>query len=499
MHLQKSFIRILIGTCVLLAGLGCVESPKPPVRQPKQPSSVILISLDTLRADRLGLYGSSNPTSPHLDALARDSVVFEQAYSTSPWTLPAHTTMFTGVLPPILSPWDWEDMKNSQLAALPEIFRKNGYAAGGFVDSVLVSPKFGFDDSFKLLEPGGSERITREAVSWVSSQKTPYFLFLHIYDAHFPYDAPPPFKDRFQTPPTEEGRELLKSLFWPGEDRPPVDSMEAVRDRYDEQILFLDSQLGRFFDFLKDRGDYNSSLIVVTSDHGESFGDHGLVIGHGRFLFEEAIHIPLIVKMPGPLHSRRVNQPVSLLDLVPTILEIQGLPLPAVLQGRSLLTLLQGNSSGPVPVFSRSSNLGGHVSVRFENWKWIDAPKVPLRYTLKTLESNYQILYDPQAMIKQFLSISPDSKKSQNPKIQRLSRRIPDSERLFDLAQDPKELHNLASEHPDILEKMKSLAKTETARWDALAHELKVEKKMDYLVDLTDEERGKLRALGYLN
>jgi len=293
---------------------------------------VILVSVDTLRADRLPAYGYGGVETPAIDRLVADAVLFERAYSHSPQTLPAHVSMFTGLLPVEHGVRDNLGFAvGPEQTLLPELLAPLGYRSAAVVSSYVLRKEVGlargfdsYDDRLPQALPGassaqaqrdGSESL-QVAERWLTENAVPgapVFLFLHLYEPHAPY-APP---DRF-----------------------------ARYEPYDGEIAYADEIVGRLFDYLRARGLYDDALIVLLSDHGEGLGDHGEQ-EHGVFLYDEAIRVPLVMKLPGGRQAgRRVAVPVQHIDLLPTLLDLVDAPVPARLRGRSLRPLLAGDDGG---------------------------------------------------------------------------------------------------------------------------------------------------------
>lgn len=316
----------------ILIAWGCTTDAPAPGTDPKPP--VILISIDTLRADRLPVYGYDPGRTPHLDRLARDSVVFENAITPAPLTLPAHASILTG-----LAPQDHgvRDNLGYRLDAPTwvERLRAAGYETRAFVSAYVLRHQTGigrgfepFDDGIEVtgdatlghLERPGSETV-HEAVTALDRHVTtkqaeaPLTLWLHLFEPHAPYEPPAPF--------------------------------DQLADPYDGEIAAADAAVGTFLDALRRHGLYEEALIVVLADHGEGLGDHG-ELEHGVLLHRETIRVPLIVKIPGnPRAGERIPHPVSLLDVAPTILESAGLPEELggkQLPGRSLLQPLASST-----------------------------------------------------------------------------------------------------------------------------------------------------------
>ena len=294
---------------------------------------IILISLDTLRADHLPAYGYQHVSTPALDALAADAVLFERAYSHAPQTLPSHASIFSGRLPfehGVRDNLGFTVRPDERL--LPRVLSEHGFATAGIVFSFVLRAEVGIGDGFDLydsqmpvaspemsiaqMQRDGAFDSLAVADRWLDSLRSPrLFLFLHLYEPHKPYTPPSRF-----------------SQYAP----------------YDGEIAYADEIVGRLLDSLRARGLYESATIIVLSDHGEGLGDHGEQ-EHGIFVYDEAIRVPLIIKLPGGLAGgRRVSQPVQHIDLLPTILDLIDAPRPDGLRGRSLRPLLEWRER-PVP------------------------------------------------------------------------------------------------------------------------------------------------------
>jgi arylsulfatase A-like enzyme len=317
--------------------------------------NLVLISLDTLRARSLGLHGYGRDTSPFLDSLAEESAIFEQAMTTAATTSPAHMSMFTGVYPVKHGIMFGMEGKSGEYPALAKRLRLAGYQTAAFTENGFLIREYGFGEGFARysenrgrafqVAPGQVELTFSQARAWLRNQPPrPFFLFVHTYQVHSPYDPPPPYDRLF------EGDGLA------GHDDPRV---RRHRDNYDREIRMVDDQLKGFFADLSQLGLERDTMVVVTSDHGEEFGEHG-VLGHGSHLFEEVMHVPLIVRAPGRVAAgRRIPGVVSLIDLYPTLLEFAGVPVPDDIDGISLLPALAG---APLP--ERAVFAEGRVTFR---------------------------------------------------------------------------------------------------------------------------------------
>jgi arylsulfatase A-like enzyme/Tfp pilus assembly protein PilF len=286
---------------------------------------VILISVDTLRADHLPAYGYTKLQTPHLDTLARDSILFENAYSHCPLTLPSHLSILTGLLPADHGVRDNIGYRfdGGTHKTLSRILKAHGYTTGGAVSAYVLRGTTGIRDSMDFFDdsvagPGGgvqdlslAQRPGREtverALAWAEGVKSrPFFLFLHIYEPHTPYEPPEPFRSRYG--PT-----------------------------YDGEIATSDAIIGDFLEELKHKGVYDSSIIVFLSDHGEGLGEHGEQ-EHGILLYREVLHVPLLLKLPRSREAgTRLSEPVGLVDVMPTVTALLGVETPEHLDGTSLL------------------------------------------------------------------------------------------------------------------------------------------------------------------
>jgi arylsulfatase A-like enzyme len=302
--------------------------------------NVVLISVDTTRADHLGCYGYGRPTSPNLDRLAAGGVRFANARSQAPWTLPSHMALFTSLLPshcrmdqPIcaLSP---------DIPTLAEVLHNNGYHTAGLVNDGYMQAFFGNARGyehwreFSAQSPAGrGDHLTDKALDWLATAPAePFFLFLHYYDPHSPYEAPEQFAHLFGATLTSAQTAALVERYQSNPGTPlSRDRLDQLIAAYDAEIAFVDHQLGRLFASLPE-----NTLLVVCSDHGEAFNEHGLM-AHGAFLYDEVLRVPLLMSFPGVLPAGRVvNDPAMLIDVAPTILQLCGLPAPAHCEGLDL-------------------------------------------------------------------------------------------------------------------------------------------------------------------
>jgi len=299
------------------------------------PPNIILITLDTTRADRMGFLGSKRGLTPNLDALALQSAVFSRAYSQAPLTSPSHATILTGTYPQFHQVLDFPEPLAKDLPYGPDILHGQGYQTAAFLASLALDPtggapgfERGFDvydahfsgkdfqklDRYHTIERRGGEVVAR-ALTWLNQhQRGPFFLWVHLYDAHDPYDPPEPYKTRY------------------------------AKNLYDGEIAYVDSVVGKLLTQLKAKGLYDGAEIAVMADHGEALGAHGEDT-HGILLYDETIHVPLLIKLPhGESARKRVDSRVELVDVMPTLLQRAGVAIPADVQGQSLLELIKAES-----------------------------------------------------------------------------------------------------------------------------------------------------------
>jgi arylsulfatase A-like enzyme/Flp pilus assembly protein TadD len=330
-------IRLLVAVVIFIsAACGGREG----VSAPSNETPVFIISIDTLRSDRLPAYGYKGVETPHLDELRRDAILFQHAYSHTPLTFPSHASILTGLLPADHGVRDNIGFTlGPKVPTLQEALKSNGYATAAAVSSFVLRRETGmnrgfdhYDDEVEALsgrvrmlgniQRNGSDTVAA-AKEWLGKQSKTPFLLLHLYEPHTPYTPPEPYRSRFQ-------------------------------DAYDGEIAYTDALVGDFLKFLRERGLYDRSLVIVLSDHGEGLGDHGEA-EHGMFLYRQTIQVPLIVKLPEQeLAGETVEEPVQLIDVVPTVLERTGAAMAAKLPGRSLLDFATGKAGDRRHIYSET-------------------------------------------------------------------------------------------------------------------------------------------------
>jgi arylsulfatase A-like enzyme len=326
-----------------LWGTANVLVPGPAGRAP----NIVLVSLDTLRADLLGVYGSALPTSPEIDRFAGEATVFEHAYATWSSTLHSHMSLFTGRYPSAFGDVQIGRRLSPRIPTLPELLARGGYRTAAVTEDALLRGPLGFRrgvDEYRENRsasvdraPGQAEKTFGDGLRWLARHRDErFFLFLHTYQVHDPY-TPPKDYDRFRSWRDESGIERSIDDDTPGEVR--------QRSLYAGEVLYLDSEVRRLLDGLAALDLADDTIVLLIADHGEEFREHGLM-GHGKALFEESVHVPLLMRAPGIAPGGlRVPALVSLVDVLPTLLEVASVDPPPGLQGRSLIPLLSDPSA----------------------------------------------------------------------------------------------------------------------------------------------------------
>jgi arylsulfatase A-like enzyme/Flp pilus assembly protein TadD len=338
------------------------QAPKP---------NVLLVTIDTVRADHVGAYGYTKPTTPTLDRLAREGVRFADATSQAPLTGPSHAAILTGSYP---GRFGVRDNAASPLppsaTTIAELFKAAGYRTGAFIGAFIVDRQYGFGQGFDQFDsrferftsaaklqarrPAGA--VVDDALKWLGSgTSAPFFAWVHLYDAHAPYDAPPAFQTRFPSTP------------------------------YDGAIAYVDASVGRLVDALQQSGALERTIVCVIADHGEGLGEHG-ESEHGFFLYDTTLHVPWILRLPERGHAGAVvSEQVRAIDVAPTLAALAGLPKPSAIDGESVWPLVEGrHRADPPPSYAETFYPKLHFgwsevkSVRVGEWKYVDAPKPEL-------------------------------------------------------------------------------------------------------------------------
>ena len=318
----------------------------------KDRPNIILVSLDTLRAQNLSCYGYERDTSPFLDGLAAEGTLFEHAITPAATTAPAHMNVFTGLYPPTHGIRTGAESKAADVTTIATTLRAAGYRTATFTENGFLIREKGSGDGFgsyvenagdgKNRAPGFAKRTFGQAGRWLEkNRQSPFFLFIHTYQVHWPYEPPPGYRKMFRKEVSDRARPGLRK--W--------------RNDYDREIRYLDDELKKFFDNLESAGLDKSTIVILLGDHGEEFGEHGS-FQHGTAVFDEILRVPLIFWGPGRIPSaRRIHDRVSLIDVVPTILDFVGLEIPESIEGISLrLAIVEGAALAERTIFSEAQS-----------------------------------------------------------------------------------------------------------------------------------------------
>lgn len=338
----------------------------------KPAPNVVVITIDTLRADHLGCYGDKQIRTPNIDALASDGVRFERAYTPVPVTLPAHTVIFTGAYPMLSGMHDFSGNKlNPEQPTLASVLKQHGYTTGAVIGSAVLDSRFGLNQGFDFyydhfdfnrLQESNLEEMERPgnvvadvALDWLGkNRKSKFFLWMHLYDPHYPYRPPAPYSEQYK-------------------DRP-----------YDGEIAFADAQVGRLIAYLKANDLYRNTVIVLAGDHGEGLGEHGEK-NHGFFVYNATLHVPVIIRLPGSSPAKIVPELVNLADLMPTVLHALKIDVPSQVQGVNLIPLMAAKTAEESRSLYAETflprlhfNWSELRAVETEKYHFIDAPKPEL-------------------------------------------------------------------------------------------------------------------------
>ncbi len=427
--------------------------------------NVLLISIDTLRADHLTPYGYRLQTSPNLNRFAEQAVVFRNAFSAAPWTLPSHASLFTSLYPsvhgarfssrhaPVLDPLDRSHV------TLAEILQAAGYHTGAFTTIFWFDPPWGLQQGFASFRMDGSQpanHVVDSAIRWVKDSKQPFFLFLHFYDVHN-YTATPEFEKIF-VDGTYHGKLDTQKLLTSRNAYSSLSTadLKYLQGKYDASIAFVDHEIGRLLAWLQSRGLYGETTIVITSDHGEEFWDHGGT-GHGFTLYSEILHVPLLLKPADRIDPREIADAVSLIDVFPTILDTLGIRPPAGIQGRSLRPLLEGNHIPDRALYAEDTYYMNSSTAMQGDYKYIEN-RVPPTGLL-----NLSLFF---VNLRTFIHFRPNE--------------------LYNIEHDPLERSNILDQEPAIEQRMRK----------DLLQRVRLENALEQgTVDEATRER--LRSLGY--
>jgi arylsulfatase A-like enzyme len=381
--------------------------------------NILFITVDTCRVDHLSCYGYPRQTTPTLDRIAREGIRFTGAYSQSEITLPSHSTMLTGLYPRTHGAIENGTVLAAEITRLPELLKAQGYRTVGVPSAYLLGPPLGIEQGFtdfyqcrSVRRPG--DEATDTALEWLVKQRQePFFLWVHYFDAHAPYLPTGPYNVLYSASGSYAPYHLPASAVqmpvnwrgWYKEDwPPPYNDIAEIITQYDGGIRFVDIQVGRLLSWLEENGLTDNTMVILTGDHGEGFGEHGVTFEHFG-THEEMLHVPLIISYPPRLPMERVvTDLVGHVDLAPTILDLLGLAIPKDMQGTSLLPLIEQRSwPGHEGIFSQQRG-GRALSIRTTGWRLIMQLATDTTWPLYQQQPGQAELYDVQA----------DSKEAQN-------------------------------------------------------------------------------------
>lgn len=455
-HSSRGPVLGLFLACFVLAACSCDTDP-----EGSRPRNVILISLDTVRQDRLTYAGHREKTSPTIDRLAREGTSFSNASASSPWTLPSHVSMLSGLYPhrhrvqlkehgipddvetlaTLLSP---VPTATAGIVSSSVLAQKRGFGRG--FDSYDYVSEFGYNSNQKKYIRNPGRFVTDKALQWLRQPKErPFFLFLHYYDAHSDYTPEKKYRDMFVDPYDGVANGSTSQLLKVRARKASFNDKDAthLKQLYDAEIRQVDDQLARIVSYLEETGLSKSTLVIVTSDHGEEFLEHGSVL-HGRTYYEEVIRIPLILRGPGIPAGKTIDTPVNLVDISPTVLTLLGQPVPKQVQGMDLAQLwLQPEAQHRTTVLAEGD--------------WMN--ELPAMYKM-VRDHRFKLIYDWRKHTTQ----------------------------LYDLQADPLELQEISEKNPEVVKvllgEMKNMMRSPNAP--------------ETRVELSEEEIRRLRSLGYV-
>jgi arylsulfatase A-like enzyme len=413
------------------------------------PPNVVFIVVDTLRVDHLGCYGYERNTSPHIDALSRESVVFKNALAQAPWTPPSIASMLTGLYPAELGYKDRPVVIEDSIVTMAEIFQANGYATKGIISHVLVAQRLGFAQGFDSYDQENAEghghisspSVIQKAVEFIKNHRNnKYFLFLHLFDPHYDYIQ----HDEHNFFPgysgTLQSGESIYSLREKAPDMTEQD-LEYVKALYDSEIRFTDAYIGHLLNTLKELDLYRNTMVVLTADHGEEFKDRDDWIGHSKRVYQESIHVPLIIKLPGRHKQIVIEDYTGLIDVMPSIIRYMDFYFPGEYPLSGSIIDFNGKKKRDSMVFSETRRGNFLRTAIWQGWKLID---------------------------------------------NRAVRQV----ELYNLQQDPRESSNAADSHPELAQKLLNALNTwsENTRTNLPSQS----------PSFTEEELQKLKSLGYI-
>jgi choline-sulfatase len=474
--IRKSPIPAPLILSLALAGAGCAGADSDAGRL-----NVLLIVIDTARADKFGCYGHEGGLTPRIDTLAAEGVLFENAAAHAPWTLPSTASLLSSLHPQEHGAGGFLDLGPLAEGAAPvvafrglapevetvtEAFHDDGWRTGAIVNVDFLDREFGLTQGVDDLDAAWYEsnqqvrsatQTTDLALEWLTERgDEPFFLLTHYFDAHAVYAPPAEFRSRFAAPPDRQdpgfvfGTRQHMLLLRAGklELDPPL--IERAERLYEAELAYVDAQVGRLLDGLQRLGIEDDTLVVLTADHGEEFLDHG-GFEHGHTLYDELTRVPLVLRLPGHLPpGRAVPGVAALVDVAPTLCELAGIETPSSFVGRSLTDALHGGDLTARPILAHG-NFWGQPLVSWRSGRW-------------------KLILNPQ---------HPGENEGAEPRVE-----------LYDLDADPAEREDLASREPQRVKLLR-------AEYEEVRAHL-VNRARGAPVELNEEGRRRLQALGYL-
>jgi arylsulfatase A-like enzyme len=422
----------------ILGTTGGIEVPQCPK------CNVIVILIDTLRADHLPCYGYARDTAPNICALADEGFLFQNMYANSPSTKTSVASLFTSMLPSQHKSVFNQDILNDEVTTMAEILAEHGYETHAVNANPVIKTKFNYDQGFATWEDrlARAAKMNRVIFKALDSYEQPFFLYLHYMDPHSPYASPGQYRRFFNGDydGIVTGRAPYEVSYF--ENRP--DELEQLRAFYDNDIRYLDNSIGELFEKLKETGLYEDSIIILLSDHGEMFMEHGR-FEHSNGVYTEVIDVPLIIRPPNQ-EKRVVETPVQTVDILPTLLAMLGIDVDLQFMGRSIFPLIGSDETRPI------------ISEQLRKWGGIKVPEAAL------IMENYKL-------IKQLET---------------------NDHLLFNMREDPMERENVIDSAPnalELIEKMDSVLQANASMYEGI--EVKE-------TTLDEETIQQLKALGYI-
>jgi arylsulfatase A-like enzyme len=439
---RASSVLAIAGVLILIL---VVITLGPMIRGFESPPNIVIIMLDTVRADAVGRTWHGVPLTPHIDRLATQGTRFVKAFAPAPWTLPSHASLFTGLYPHRHHTVHESFELSESLTTMAELLRQRGYDTAGFTCNPWLHARGGMQQGFDPYvevykhdagEPDKGARLaTQMAIRWLqqpAEDDRPFLLFINYLEAHLPYEPPAETLDRLESGSAAAPRRSFSleqaERYIAGIDELSPDDLDQVRRLYYAEVAYLDNQVAVLLDHLRSRGDLDDTVVIITSDHGEHLGTHRLM-GHEFTLFDPALRIPLIVRYPRKFpRAAEITAPVSLVDILPTLLDILGVDdLTPAPDGQSLLDVLRQPQDHDRRILAQYARP-------------------------KTLVNNYWRSKHPAADMSRY-DVSLVALRKGDFKYTRTG---DGAEQLYDLASDPAETLNLADDSPDLLAQLRA-------------------------------------------